>query len=121
MQQLVEHNVITHPIVAINARDSSSTTGSDTVVKFGGWDKTMVKDEKLMLLYTVPDDNGKAQFALKSQNWKMGGVDINKSVEKVVHFNPSLPYMYIPVSDYSQLTANITDKTLYPSGTPPTI
>jgi len=38
--------VITNHIVAINARDASdssaTSTGSDTVVKFGGWDKDMV-------------------------------------------------------------------------------
>jgi len=46
MNQLEENNVITNHIVAINARDASdssaASTGSDTVVKFGGWDKEMV-------------------------------------------------------------------------------
>lgn len=46
MNQLEENNVITNHIVAINARDASdssaTSTGSDTVVKFGGWDKDMV-------------------------------------------------------------------------------
>ena len=43
MQQLANNNVITNHVVAINARDSTSTTGTDTVVKFGGWDKNMTE------------------------------------------------------------------------------
>jgi len=35
--------VITNHVVAINARDKGSTTGTDTVVKFGGWDANMTE------------------------------------------------------------------------------
>lgn len=76
----------------------------------------------LMVLETVADANGKAQFALESQNWFMGDVDINKkNVAKTVHFNPALPYMYVPSSDFSQLTNNITDPTLFPNGQRPVV
>ena len=58
MKQLTDNQVITNHVVAINARDSSSSTGTDTVVKFGGWDKEMTATGELMILETIPDVAG---------------------------------------------------------------
>lgn len=55
MKQLVDSKTISNHVVAINARDSTDPlNGSDTVVKFGGWDKNMTKDGTLLILETVP-------------------------------------------------------------------
>ena len=52
--------MITNHVVAVNARDNAdpyNVRGSDTVVKFGGWDKDMI-DGDLLILETVADDDG---------------------------------------------------------------
>jgi hypothetical protein len=53
MKQLVDTNVITNDVIAINARDSADGVNSDTLVKFGGWDPKMTLDGTLMVLKTV--------------------------------------------------------------------
>lgn len=56
MKQLSDHHIITDHVVAINARDNSDTQnsgGSDTVVKFGGWDKNATADGTLKIFKTV--------------------------------------------------------------------
>ena len=58
MKQLIDNNVITNHVVAINARDSSSKTGTDTVVKFGGWDKDMTAKGTLDVVLETAGDGG---------------------------------------------------------------
>lgn len=53
--------MITNHVVAINARDNAdpdNVVGSDTVVKFGGWDPDMTETGELLILETVADDDG---------------------------------------------------------------
>jgi hypothetical protein len=53
MKQLVDSNVISNDVIAINARDSADGVNSDTLAKFGGWDPEMTLDGTLMVLKTV--------------------------------------------------------------------
>lgn len=53
-----------------------------------------------------------------SRNWLIGTQDVNyNNVVKNVHFNPALPYMYVPVSDFSHLTDIIQSQTNFPGTT----
>ena len=74
MKQLVDTNVITNDVIAINARDSADGVNSDTLVKFGGWDPNMTLDGTLMVLKTVlsEETTPKTQYALMSKNWFIG-------------------------------------------------
>jgi hypothetical protein len=56
MKQLSDHHIITDHVVAINARDNADPGNSgetDTVVKFGGWDKNATLDGTLKIYKTV--------------------------------------------------------------------
>jgi hypothetical protein len=40
-----------------------------------------------------------------SNNWFIGDQNINyNTVTKFVHFNPALPYMYVPIADFTHIT-----------------
>lgn len=111
--------MITNDIVSINARDSSDTADSDTLAKFGGYDPEMYDATTLKTLKTkdccaTDGTNCKVCYSLLSQNWLMQGYDVNqpdaqtgKIVDKTVHFNTAVPFMYIPAADYTHLTKYI--------------
>lgn len=61
------------------------------------------------------------EFKVLSRNWKIGSFEINAAeIKKYVHFDPGLPYMYVPVSDFTQFTNIILVSTNFPSGDIPT-
>ena len=78
----------------------------------------------LIILETASEStNDKTEFKVLSRNWKIGGYEINSAnIKKYVHFDPGLPYMYVPVSDYSQMALIILNSitTNFPTGDIPT-
>ena len=61
MKQLVDSNVISNDVIAINARDSADGVNSDTLAKFGGWDPKMTLDGTLTVLKTVQTEDVSAK------------------------------------------------------------
>jgi hypothetical protein len=40
-------------------------------------------------------------FALESNSWSLGNNKMNPGYKKIVHINPSIPYMYLPIADFA--------------------
>lgn len=55
-------------------------------------------------------------YALESKKWDLGPSNMNNGYSKTVHLDPSVPYIYLPLADFAQMTNNLTDSTIYTTG-----
>ena len=107
--------MIDYPVVSIYTRNEF---GNSSIVKFGGWDESALKNGTSLRMYRLGNDTEGSNLALVVRNISIGnltflGGDLNK--QEQVHFNPAVPFVYASESDFTTLKqaliANYTNST----------
>lgn len=76
-----------------------SLDSADSVIKFGGYDKSGVANGSPFHMLTSQTDDYWS-FALTSV--KAGGVELDATVDRSVQFNPAFPWIYMPTDQFEQ-------------------
>jgi len=69
------------------------------VLKFGGYDLSEAK-RGIKVLKTINDANRNPTWGLLAKDIKFIRIPSPEIVSRHVHFNPSVPYMYVSAKDF---------------------
>lgn len=81
---------------------NTGTTGHNSVIKFGSWDETSVKDGNLKQLKTIDS----SEWTLWADQVSLNNEDFLDEKNKI-DLSPHLPYMYVPDDAWSQFAVGI--------------
>jgi hypothetical protein len=98
MWQLKNQGMIDHQVVMVNAMNNR---GNSSVIKFGGYDMNALKAEVTDL--TVLRTKDASSYSLTASVFDYGSNSLLSGVNKNVHLNPHLPYLYVPDADATHI------------------
>ena len=94
---MIKHNLINNKVFAIYLG------GDDAHIKFGSWDKGAILGDLSMF---PASENG---YGALFTHLHLGGKELvlNKGIAQSIIFDPSTPFIYLPMADFSALSVRL--------------
>ena len=116
ISDMLYKKMIDHPIVSIYTR---TEFGNSSIIKFGGWDQSALKDGTNLTMYKIGSDDQGGDLALKANMIEMGNLSfISPYLElktQRINFNPAVPFVYTNSASFKTiidvLKSNYTNST----------